>query len=210
MARFLTSTLCLCSLALATASAAGAQDTRPKGEELVFQSESLTFDRQSNLIQARGPRITQGDLRIMADEALATGIEFDKPSEWRFTGNVRLEVGSTVIEADKSVFMFDNEQLSRGELEGSPVSFTDVDAATQRSVTGRAQKMTYDYVGRTMRMTGSPAWVQKNNIEMQGCDLIYDLADGGMTSGSTECADLFRLRVLPNTEERAAAPDPPQ
>jgi hypothetical protein len=61
-----------------------------------------------------------------------------------------------------------------------------------------------------MRMTGSPAWVQKNNIEMQGCDLIYDFADGGMTSGSTDCADLFRLRVLPETEERAAAPAPPR
>jgi lipopolysaccharide transport protein LptA len=210
MARFLVSTLCCCALALAAESPAAAQDDRAKGEELVFQSESLTFDRQSNLMQARSPRITQGDLRIMADEAVATGIEFDKPSEWRFTGNVRLEVGTTVIEADKSVFTFDNEQLSRGELEGTPVSFTDVDTATQRSVTGRAEKMSYDYIGRTMRMTGSPARVQKNNIEMQGCDLIYDLADGGMTSGSTDCADLFRLRVLPNTEERAATPDRPQ
>ena len=208
MARSLASTFC--ALALAVAFSGGAQDNSTKGEELVFQSESLTFDRQSNLIQARGPRITQGDLRIRADEALATGIEFDKPSEWRFTGNVRLEVGTTVIEADKSVFMFDNQQLSRGELEGAPVSFTDVDEGTKRSVTGRAQKMSYDYVGRTMRMTGSPAYVQKNNIEMQGCDLIYDFADGGMTSGSTECADLFRLRVLPETEERAAAPDPPR
>jgi lipopolysaccharide transport protein LptA len=210
MARFLVSTLCFCALALAAASRAAAQDERAKGEELVFQSESLTLDRQSNLIQARGPRITQGDLRIMADEALATGIEFDKASEWRFTGNVRLEVGTTVIEADKSVFTFENEQLSRGELEGGPVSFTAVDEATQRSVTGQAQKMSYDYIGRTMRMTGSPAWVQKDNIEMQGCDVIYDLADGRMSSGSTDCADLFRLRVLPDTEERAAAPDPPQ
>jgi len=208
MARSLASTYC--ALALAVVSSGGAQENPAKGEELVFQSESLTFDRESNLIQARGPRITQGDLRIRADEALATGIEFDKPSEWRFTGNVRFEIGTTVIEADKSVFIFDNEQLSRGELEGAPVSFTDVDEETKRSVTGRAEKMSYDYIGRTMRMTGSPAWVQKNNIEMQGCDLIYDFADGGMTSGSTDCADLFRLRVLPETEERAAAPDPPR
>jgi lipopolysaccharide transport protein LptA len=209
MARSLASTLCVGILALA-ALPAGAQDSRAGGEELVFQSESLTFDRQSNLIQLRSPRISQGNLRIMADEALATGIEFDQPSEWRFTGNVRLEVGTTVIEADKSVFTFDNERLSRGDLEGTPVSFTDVEEGTQRIVTGRADKMSYDYIGRTLRMTGSPAWVQKNTIEMQGCDLIYDFTDGGMTSGSTDCADLFRLRVLPDTEERAAAPAPPQ
>lgn len=207
MASSLASILLACTLALA-ALPAGAQASR--GEELVFQSESLTFDRQSNLIQLRSPRISQGNLSIMADEALATGIEFDKPSEWRFTGNVRLEVGTTVIEADKSVFTFDNERLSRGDLEGSPVSFTDVEEGTQRSVTGRATKMSYDYIRRTLRMTGSPAWVQKDKIEMQGCDLIYDFTDGRMSSGSTDCADLFRLRVLPDSEERAAAPDPPQ
>ena len=86
MARSLASTFC--ALALAVVFSGGAQDNPAKGEELVFQSESLTFDRESNLIQARGPRITQGDLRIRADEALATGIEFDKPSEWRFTGKL--------------------------------------------------------------------------------------------------------------------------
>jgi lipopolysaccharide transport protein LptA len=209
MARSLASTLCICTAALAALSA-GAQDSRADGEELVFQSESLTLDRESNLIHMRSPRISQGALRIMADEALATGIEFDKPSEWRFTGNVRLEVGTTVIEADKSVFTFDNEQLSRGDLEGTPVTFTDVEKGTQRSVTGRADKMSYDYIGRTLRMTGSPAWVQKNKIEMQGCDLIYNFTDGGMSSGSTDCAELFRLRVLPDSEERPAAPDPPQ
>ena len=47
-----------------------------------------------------------------------------------------------------------NGQLSRGDTEGTPVSFSAVDAATQRKVTGHAGTMSYDNVARTLRMTG--------------------------------------------------------
>jgi lipopolysaccharide transport protein LptA len=155
------------------------------------------------------PEIIQGDLRIVADEALATGIEFDEDTEWRFTGRVRLGVGTTVIEADRAVFKFENEQLARGELEGAPVSFSDIDAAAQRNVTGGASKVSYDYLARTLRMTGDPAFIQKNNVEMRGCDLIYDFTAERMTSGSADCADQFRVRRLPGSDARAT-PDAPQ
>ena len=83
-------------------------------------------------MRAQTPRITQGDLTIAADDALATGFEFDEASEWRFTGNVRIEVATAVMEADSAVFTFADGQLSRGELEGTPASFSDTDEATQR------------------------------------------------------------------------------
>jgi lipopolysaccharide transport protein LptA len=210
MAPSLASRLPIFALALLLASGIGAQNSARDGEELVFESESLTFDRQSNMIQARRPRITQGDLRIAADEALATGIEFDQASEWRLTGRVRIEAGTAVFEADRAVFTFANEQLSRAELEGSPVSFSDVDEAAQTSITGRAQKMSYDYVARTLRMIDENAWVQKDQVEIQGCDLIYDFSAERVSSGSAGCEQPFRFRRLQDPEARATAPDPPQ
>ena len=198
-----------CALALALTLAGGAQEARSDRQELVLESGPLNFNGQAGVFEISAPRITQGDLHIEADEALATGIEFDESSEWRFRGNVRIEVGTAVMEANSAVFAFANEQLSHGELEGAPVSFSDVDSETQTSVTGRAQKMSYDNVARTLRMTGDVR-MQKNNTEMRGCDIIYDFEAEGIRSGSADCSDPFRVRVIPDSTERAAASDAPQ
>ncbi len=38
--------------------------------------------------------------------------------------------------------------------------------------------------------------MQKDNVEFQGCDLIYDFGAERVTSGSADCADRFRVIVL--------------
>ena len=206
MARLLVKTVRDCALALVIALAAGAQDS---DAPLVFEFESATIDGQTNLIRAIRPTISQGDLRIVADELLATSIELDEASEWRFTGNVRLENGTAVIEADSAIFALADARLSRGEFVGAPVSFSDVGAATQTNITGRALKMSYDDVARTLRMTGDVR-MQRNKTEMQGCDIIYDFEAEGIRSGSPDCSDPFRVRVIPDSSERAPASDAPQ
>lgn len=203
------SSLSACALALALFTGVDAQDDRTDAEqEIEFASQSMTFDGQRNLFELETPEIKQGDLRLYAARALATDIEFETGSEWRFTGRVRLEIGTAVIEAERAVFTFQDKQLARGELEGG--AFSDIDATAARNVTGQAQHMSYDYIARTLRMTGNPAWVRKNKIEMQGCDLIYDFTAERMTSGSADCADQFRMRTLPDSAEPATAPAPAQ
>src|SRR6185503_4845233 len=158
----------------------------------------------TNMMRAQQPRITQGNLRIAADDVLATGFEFEQAGELRFTGNVRVDVDTASMEANSAVFMYANGQLSRGELEGTPVSFSAVDAATQRKVTGHAGKMSYDNVARTLRMTGD-ALVQLDTREVLGCDLIYDFRAERVTSGSADCEGRFRVRVRRDYEERTEA-----
>lgn len=192
------------ALAFAAALAIGAQESTD--EELQFTSGPLVLDRQTNMMRAETPRITQGDLTVVADNALATGFEFDEAGEFRLTGNVRIEVGSAVMEADSAVFRFAGGRLSRGELEGTPVSFNDFDREEQKSIVGSAGKMSYDYEARTLRMTGE-ASVRLDNREILGCDLIYDFAAERVTSGSASCA--YRVRILPEPDEQASA-TPPQ
>jgi lipopolysaccharide transport protein LptA len=206
MARSLLSLPLRFALGLAVALAAGAQ--RNDSEE-PFEFASGPFVIDGQMMRAQAPRITQGNLRIAADDVLATGLEFEEAGEFRLTGNVRVDVDDAFMEASSAVFTYSRGRLSRGELEGTPVSFTHVDAASQRSVTGRAVKMSYDYVARTLRMTGE-ASVQFPTREVFGCDLIYDFRAEKASSGSADCADGFRVILRRDTEERAAAPDPPQ
>src|SRR5688572_18511150 len=150
MARSLLSTLRHCALALAVTLAASGQDN--DSDELQFTSGPFVLDGPTNMMRAQQPRIMQGNLLITADNVLATGFEFDQAGEFRLTGNVRVEAENASMQANSAVFMYANGRLSRGELVGTPVSFSAFDAATQRNVTGHAGAMSYDTVASTLRM----------------------------------------------------------
>jgi lipopolysaccharide transport protein LptA len=205
MARSLLSNARALGLAVVVGFAADAQNTAV--EELVLDSQSLSFDGQAKLFELHAPQITQGSLRIQADDALATGVDFNAQSEWTFTGNVRITIETTEINAASARFTFEQKRLARGELEGSPVTFTDVDAAQQTTVTGQAQKMSYDSIARTIRLTDT-ARMQRDNVEFQGCDLIYDFGAERVTSGSADCAD--RFRVIARKDQPSSPAPPPQ
>ena len=207
MARSLLSTLRDCALALAVTLAASAQDNN--SDELQFTAGPFVLDGPTNMMRAQQPRIMQGNLLITADNVLATGFEFDQAGEFRLTGNVRVEAENASMQANSAVFMYANGRLSRGELVGTPVSFSAFDSATQRNVTGHAGAMSYDTVASTLRMTGD-ALVQIETREVLGCDLIYDFRAERVTSGSADCAEKFRVRIRRDVEAEAAAPDPPQ
>jgi len=205
MANLLLSRLRAGSLALAFSLPAGAQNGG-EPQELLLDSESLTFDGQTNLFELGGLAITQGNLRIEADEAQATGIDFDQRSEWRFTGNVRITVDSAVIGADSAVFTFDNKRLSRGELQGAPVTFTHREPERAKPLSGTANSMIYDHLARTLRMQNGR--LERDRTEIRGCDLIYNFTTEGIASGDADCENPFRLRVLSDPGEQTSAPTP--
>jgi lipopolysaccharide transport protein LptA len=205
MASFL-GRLSVCALALGSGALA-AQDRRP-ASELLLDMQSFEIDNKTNLINLRGPRITQGDLSIAADEALATGIDFQAKSEWKFNGNVRITLDAAVVTSDSAVFSFDDKQLARGELAGN-ATFEDAQPDGAEPARGGASKIVYDYTGRTLRLTEN-AWFQGDGVQAEGCDLVYNLTTERVTSGSSDCADLFRIRFLPKQGENAAGADPPR
>jgi lipopolysaccharide transport protein LptA len=209
MARsLLPKTLPACAFTLAVALAAGAQHDAGD-EDLQFTSGPFVFDGPTNMMRARAPRLIQGDLRIEADDVLATALEFDEAGEFRLTGNVRIAVGTALMEAESAVFTYAKGRLSRGVLEGTPVSFTDVDEAKQTSVTGTAGKISYDNVAGTLRMTGDASVVFASR-EIIGCDLVYDFNTERASAGSTDCEGGFRFILRRDPDERAAAPAAPQ
>jgi len=198
--------LWICALALGS-SALAAQDGRGTSGDIVLDMQSFEIDNKTNLIHLRAPRIKQGDMVIAADEALATGLDFQAKSEWKLNGHVRISLNSAVVMADSAVFTFDDKQLSRGEL-GGKATFEDSRPDSKSPVTGGASNVVYDYTTRTLRLTDN-AWVHKDEYEMEGCDFVYNLSDGRVTSGSTNCGG-FRIRVPKKQGEDTAGAAPPQ
>jgi len=203
--------LWLFAAAAMMSSALAAQD-QTASDDLLFDTQSLTIDSKTNLINLIGPHITQRGLSIGADEALATTTDFEARSEWRFTGHVSITLDGALIKADSAVFTFANKRLSRGELTGHATFEDTKREGAKAPVRGGANKLIYDDTARTLRLSES-AWVHKDQYEIQGCDIIYDLKDERVTSGSADCGgQLFRIRVLSQAQQGAnAAPaDPPR
>jgi lipopolysaccharide transport protein LptA len=195
---------CVCPLIAAMVCGMSAAQERARSD-FELDADSVTLNTQTNLFEARRPRIVQGNVRVEADESVATGVDFAQRSEWRFKGHVKITVDHAVLEADSAVFIFDRKKLSRADLEGTPASFTDLPSPQQKPVRGGARKLAYDHGARTLLLS-EDAWVNKDQYELQSCDLIYDFNLEKVTSGPTDCGVRVRLPEKPKAKTPSVAP----
>ena len=191
--------LLICVLGLTAMQSLAAQSARSSCRDpVVLDSGPFVLDHKTNLIDVQKPKITQCKTVITADQATATGLDFDTKSEWRFKGNVRVVIDDNYeLTADSAVFTFADKQLSRGQLLGT-ATFVDKQTADK----GTANKLVYDDKAKTLVLSDN-ARVHKAQYEIQGgCDLLYDMNEKRVTSGSTACDSNYRFRVLPNEKEK--------
>jgi len=201
--------LLICALGLTASQALAAQGARSSCRDpVVLDSGPFVLDHKTNLINVQKPKITQCKTVITADEATATGLDFDTRSEWRFKGHVRVVVDTAELTADTAIFTFADKKLSRGQLLGSA---TFVDKQTKDN--GTANKVVYDDVAKTLVLSGNAQVNQAQYRIEGGCDLLYDMNENRVTSGPTVCSEPNKIRVLPNEktphqdgEAPAAAP----
>jgi lipopolysaccharide transport protein LptA len=190
-------------------SAALAAQSNSAREDFAFSCDGpWSLDGNSNLMRCSHPTIRQANLEIRADNALATDVEFDKNSEWRFTGDVVIKAEGATLEASSAVFTFDNNELSRGELTGMPASFTARREEPNKSpVHGTANKISFDYKGKTVRLS-EHVELTRDRLVWQSCDLVYRLDNEDIKSG--DCGERAEIRVLPPPKEgpASAAPAP--
>jgi lipopolysaccharide transport protein LptA len=184
--------------------AAAAADPLP----ISLDAESSSFDRQSNTVAFRRLNITQGDMVIRADEAVATGLDFEQ-GEWRFSGNVVFTIENARIEADTATIVFVANELRSAELVGTPASFRQTNESDGDPLSGGANRLGYDNQARVMHMLDG-AWFRQGPNEFKGCDLIYDLDHEQITSGSSDCGEPIVITIIPrsgeNTSESSSSP----
>ncbi len=164
-----------------------------------LDAEWSSFDRQSNTMMFRGLRISQGDFMIEADEAVASDLEFNR-SDWEFSGNVRIDLDTAMIEASRAEILFETHELLIVELQGDPARFEDRNPERGDPIRGGAEVLRYESAEGTLRMTGG-AYLNEGPNEFRGCDLIYDIDEKKITSGSSECGEPLVISILPPSDD---------
>jgi lipopolysaccharide transport protein LptA len=186
-------------LALALpASQAIAAHVEQQAISLDAQSSELDY-KNNNLIFHR-VRITQGNMTVAADQAQATGLDFED-SRWVFRGNVRITMDQGLdqgqLTSDEAEITFANKLLSKAIVNGNPAAFEQRIAKTGKLAQGRADSIDYDVTKGVVHLSKN-AWLSDGQNEIRGESLKYNvLAQNIVAEGSDQGSQRVHIIITP-------------
>jgi lipopolysaccharide transport protein LptA len=201
------SVLAAAVLLLGTVPAARAQTGLPAGNSelpINLEAASSDVDYKNNTLLFKRVKITQGGLEVTAEQASATGLEFDN-SEWRLVGDVAITVPGGKLQSSEARVMFRNNAIASASIKGSPAQFEQRLKDKNQVARGRAAAIDYDVKAATVRLTGD-AWLTDGQNEIRGNTLVYDIGRERVQANPSE-KDPDGVRITINPPKKPATPE---
>jgi lipopolysaccharide export system protein LptA len=199
----------LCALLLlGWLGAAAAATTYDSKAPINLEAASSDFDYRNNTLLFKRVKITQGMLTVEAQEASATGLEFEN-SQWTLKGEVRITVPDGKLTSDSATVSFKDNQIARAQVRGGPATFEQRIEKTGQLARGRAGSIDYDVRNGTVELAGQ-AWLSDGQNEISGSKLIYDIGRQRVAAnpGETEPGGV-RITINPKEPVGQKKPQPP-
>jgi len=148
-----------------------------KNSELPINLEaaSTDFDYKNNSLVFKRVRITQGNMQVEAQEARATGLNFDN-SEWELHGEVQIFMPDGKLTSSDATVTFRNNEIQRAVIVGKPAAFEQKLRQSEQLAQGRATTIDYDVKANTVKLTGD-AWLTDGQNQINGQTLIYRIGE---------------------------------
>jgi lipopolysaccharide transport protein LptA len=171
-----------------------------------LQAASSDFDYKNNTLLFKRVKITQGGLEVTAQQASATGLEFNN-SEWRLQGDVKITVPGGKLQSSEARVMFKNNAIASASIKGTPAQFEQQLKERNQVARGRAAAINYDVKAATVRLTGD-AWLTDGNNEIRGNTLVYDIGRERVQANPSEKdPGGVQITINPPKKTPAAKPD---
>jgi lipopolysaccharide transport protein LptA len=212
MTRFLQRavTAALISIALATAASAATHVAAVSKNSVPTPSKAarkLPIDIASSKVDYKGDTvdfkdvvITQGDTKVQADRAHATGLDNFDNSRWTFEGNVRIngeQHGS--LKSDVAVVEFRNKYISKATVTGNPAEFEQKRTDTDEVARGHAREIVYNVNDGTVRLSND-AWIWDGHNELSAPELVYNIREQHVQAAA-QPGNQVHLKIDPNKNE---------
>lgn len=206
--------------ALLPALGVGAADAIPdfSGLPVSLDAASSEIDAKTNTLVFRNVVISQGDMRVQADNARATGLNFAN-SRWNFDGNVRIDAEHRGnLRSDQAVVDFKDNHIARATITGKPAEFEQKRANSDQVARGHADEILYDVNDGTVKLTDD-AWLSDGQNEISGPLLVYNIreqqiqavAAPNAAAGSDQRVHIIVAPHAPGTgKPEPARPDAPK
>jgi lipopolysaccharide transport protein LptA len=167
-------------LALLGAAASGAVQQQP----ISLDAQSSELDYKNNNLIFRKVRIAQGNMVVTADQAQATGLDFEN-SRWVFRGNVKITMDQGQLNSDEAEITFIKKLLSKAIVNGNPASFEQRLAKTGKLARGHAESIDYDVAKGIVHFSRN-AWLTNGESEIHGDSLKYNITAQNIVAEAAE------------------------
>jgi lipopolysaccharide export system protein LptA len=182
--------------------ARSAHSAKPSGP-ISLDASHTAIDYKTHHARLRNVVITQGDLKVSAEHADATGLNF-KNSRWLFTGNVHINSPDHgILTSDTATIEFRDEQMQTAEVTGSPAKFEQTVSTTGALARGHADSIVYTVAADTVQLKGD-AWLQYGDNEITGPVLVYDIASQKLEgAGAAGEGERVHITIRPKSSAKA-------
>ncbi len=193
MAAFILRTLSAFTLAL---SASYASPAHVEQQSISLDAQSSELDYKNNNLVFRKVRISQGAMSVAADQAQATGLDFEN-SHWVFRGNVKITMEQGQLTSDEADITFAKKLLAKAIVNGNPAAFEQRIAKTGKLAQGHADTIDYDVAKGVVHLSKN-AWMSDGDREIQGESLKYNvLAQTIIAEGSEQGSQRVHVVITP-------------
>lgn len=174
------------------AQAAPPKTAKARDGEIVLDAASSEVDYRSGTLLFRDVVITQGAVRVQAERARATGLDF-KEATWTFSGKVRITVQDGELRSDEAVVTFVADRVTRAVVRGKPAELEQrlKDGGKAR---GRADSLTYETALGKVTLRGD-ASLSDGRSDIRGEQLVYDINAQRVQAGKASGGD-DRVRIV--------------
>src|SRR6266404_1795803 len=153
-------------------------------QAISLDAQSSELDYKNNNLIFRKVRITQGDMSVAADQAQATGLDFEN-SRWVFRGNVKITMDDGQLTSDEAEITFAKKLLSKAIVNGNPAEFEQRIEKTGKLARGRADTIDYDVAKGVVHFSKN-AWLSDGQNEIRGESLKYNVLAQNIVAESAE------------------------
>jgi lipopolysaccharide transport protein LptA len=157
---------------------------RAEQQAIALDAQSSEIDYKNNNLLFRKVRIAQGAMAISADQAQATGLDFED-SRWVFRGNVKITMDQGLLTSDEAEVNFVKKLLAKAVVNGKPASFEQKIAKTGKLAQGHADTIDYDVAKGVVHLSKN-AWLSDGQNEIRGESLKYNVVAQNIVAESSE------------------------
>jgi lipopolysaccharide transport protein LptA len=162
--------------------------TASKQLPITLDAASTDVDYKTHTYTFEKVVISQGAMRVQADHARATGLDFAN-SHWTFDGHVHIDAApSGNLRSDQAVVEFKDNRIAHVTVTGKPAEFEQRRAESQQLARGHADQIVYDVNDGTVRLAND-AWLSDGQNEISGPLLVYNINQQRVQAGSEAGTD---------------------
>ena len=146
-------------------------------QPIIINSVFSNIDYRTNTAVFKEIVVSQGETRLQAERASATGVGFTD-SQWSFAGRVVivLEPRGT-LSADQAIVQFRNSEVTQVTAIGSPAYFEQRRTDAGRPALGHADRIVYDAKQDTVHLYGHAQLLDGHDMEINAPVLVYNVRD---------------------------------